>query len=170
MIGVSQRQAQRYLAAAELPSKRQAKRILAVQHAKAQRSAEYQASKADSSTGELTGGEGAGAHNGNRHSKLSNNKPVRRESTKLHSQNLVETDAASSSPPVMGWCRNRARSRPGTAPMPLQEAVSVPRRARNRLQGQGFIKGFQDGRLDAQTGCAITAQETRIPPQAVQLL
>ena len=98
MLGVSQRQAQRYLAAADLPSKRHAKRTLAVQHAKARRTAEYQASKADSGTGTLTGEEGAGAHNGNWRRELSDNKPVRGESTTPHPQNLVKTDAASSPP------------------------------------------------------------------------
>ena len=102
MLGVSQRQAQRYLAAAPLLSKRQAKRTLAVQHAKVRRNAEYQASKADSGTGTLTGGEGAGAHNRNQQRELSNNKPLRGESTTPHSQNLVKTDAASSSPLIMG--------------------------------------------------------------------
>ena len=102
MLGVSQRQAQRYLTAAELPSKRQAKRTLAVQHAKARRTAEYQTSKADRGTGTLTGGKGAGAPNGNRQTGISNNKPVRGESTTPHSQNFIKKDAASSSPLIMG--------------------------------------------------------------------
>ena len=59
-IGVSQRQVQRYLEAAKLPSKRQAKRTLATERAKAQRAAR-QASKADCGTAQLTGGEVEGA-------------------------------------------------------------------------------------------------------------
>jgi len=168
MIGVSQRQAQRYLAAAELPSKRQAKRTLAVQHAKARRAAEYQASKADSGTGTLTGREGTGAHNGNWQRELSDNRPVRGGSATPHSKNLVKTDAASSPPLIMGWCRNRARNRPGTAPAPLQETVSMPRRTRNRLQGQGFIKDFQGGRLGAQIGAPwrVKRREPRHRPSS----
>ena len=46
----------------------------------------------------------------------------------------------------------------------------MPRRVRNGLQGQGCIKSFQDGCLDAQTGHATTSQETRVWPQTVQLL
>ena len=55
MIGVSQRQTQRYLAAADLPSKRQAKRTLAVQRAKARRHDEQQVGEVDRGTGTLTG-------------------------------------------------------------------------------------------------------------------
>ena len=56
MIGVSQRQAQRYLAAAEMPSKRHAKRTLAVKRAKAQRHDEQPVGEVDSGTGTLTRG------------------------------------------------------------------------------------------------------------------
>ena len=51
-IGVSQRQVQRYLAAADLPSKRRAKRILATERARARQPKEH-----DSAPGELTGRE-----------------------------------------------------------------------------------------------------------------
>ena len=63
-LGVSQRQAQRYLAAAELPSKRQAKRTLAMQRAKARRHDEQQVGEVDRGTGTLTGSESTGTHNG----------------------------------------------------------------------------------------------------------
>ena len=64
-IGVSHRQVQRYLTAAEMPSKCQAKRTLAVQRATAQRHNEQQAREVDSGTGTLTGGEGTRTHNVN---------------------------------------------------------------------------------------------------------
>ena len=119
MLGVSQRQAQRYLAAAEMPSKRQAKRTLATQHAKARRTAEYQTIEADRGTGTLTGGECTGAHNGNRQRELSNNKPLRGESTTPHPQNLIKTDAASRSPPDYGLVsqqgQEQARDGPSAA-------------------------------------------------------
>ena len=60
MIGVSQRQAQRYLTAAELPSRRHD---------------EQQAREVDSGTGTLTGGEGTGTHNVNSQSNQPARKP-----------------------------------------------------------------------------------------------
>ena len=37
----------------------------------------------------------------------------------------------------------------------------MPRRAGNRLQGQGFIKGFQGGCLEAQTGARRRRRKNR---------
>ena len=43
----------------------------------------------------------------------------------------------------------------------------MPRRARNQLQGQRFIKGFQDGRLGVPTGCTTPAADRMLPLEAL---
>ena len=102
MIGVSQRQAQRYLAAADLPSKRQAKRTLAVQLAKARRHDEQQVGDVDCGTGTLTGVESTGTHNGRWTQERSSSGTVHEAETTPSREFSVETDAPRRSPPDYG--------------------------------------------------------------------
>ena len=102
MIGVSQRQTQRYLAAADLPSKRQAKRTLAVQLAKARRHDEQQVGDVESGTGTLTGVESTGTHNGRWTQERSSNGTVHEAETTPSPEFSVETDAPRRSPPDYG--------------------------------------------------------------------
>ena len=93
MIGVSQRQTQRYLAAAELPSKRQAKRTLAVKRAKARRHDAQQVREVDRGTGTLTGRESTGTHNGNWTKEQSSKGTVHVTSVTPSPGFLIKTDA-----------------------------------------------------------------------------
>ena len=101
-LGVSQRQTQRYLAAADLPSKRQAKRTLAVQRAKARRHDVQQAHDVESGTGTLTSGESTGTHNGKWIRERSSNGTVHEAETTPSREFSVETDAPRRSPPDYG--------------------------------------------------------------------
>ena len=102
MIGVSQRQAQRYLAAADLPSKRQAKRTLAVQRAKARRHDEQQVGKVDYGTGTLTRGESTRTHNGRWPEEQSSSGTLSPNGVKPSPEISVKTDAPRRSPPNYG--------------------------------------------------------------------
>ena len=75
-IGVSQRQVQRYLAAADLPSKRQAKRTVAIDRAKA-RQAKYHTREHAIAPGELTGGKSTETHNTNPQKEQSSSRPLK---------------------------------------------------------------------------------------------
>ena len=116
-LGVSQRQAQRYLAAAELPSKREAKRTLAVQRAKAQRHDAQQAREVDSRTGTLTWGEDTRTHNGNWMKEQSSNGTVSTAETTQSPEFPVKQDALRRSPPDSGLVsqagQEQARDGPG---------------------------------------------------------
>ena len=101
-LGVSQRQTQRYLAAAEMPSKRQAKRTLAVQLAKARRHNAQQVGEVDRGTGTLTGVESTGTHNGRWIQEPSSNGTVHVTRVKPSPEFLVKTDAPRRSPPDYG--------------------------------------------------------------------
>ena len=114
MIGVSQRQTQRYLAAAELPSKRQAKRTLAVQLAKARRHDEQQVGDVDRGTGTLTGGEGTGTHNVRRIKERSSSRTLSPNGVKPSPELSVGQDAPRRSPPPRLWVG--VATGPGTGP------------------------------------------------------
>ena len=102
MIGVSQRQTQRYLAAAELPSKRQAKRTLAVQRARLRRHDEQQVGEIASGTGTLTSGESTGTHNGRWTQERSSKGTVSPNRVTPSPEFSVEQDAPRRSPPDYG--------------------------------------------------------------------
>ena len=116
-LGVSQRQAQRYLAAADLPSKRQAKRTLAVQRAKTRRHDEQQVGEVDRGTGTLTGMESTGTHNGRWIQEQSSNRTVSPNRVTPSPRFFVETDAPRRSPPDYGLVsqqgQEQARDGPG---------------------------------------------------------
>ena len=101
-LGVSQRQTQRYLAAADLPSKRQAKRTLAVKRAKARRHDEQQVGDVDRGTGTLTGVESTGTHNGRWIQERFSNGTLSPNGVKPSQEFSVKTDAPRRSPPDYG--------------------------------------------------------------------
>ena len=117
MIGVSQRQTQRYLAAADLPSKRQAKRTLAVQLAKAWRHDEQQVGEVASGTGTLTGEESTGTHNGRWIEERSSKGTVHATHLTPSQEISVRQDAPRRSPPDYGLVsqagQEQARDGPG---------------------------------------------------------
>ena len=117
MIGVSQRQAQRYLAAADLPSKRQAKQTLAVQRAKARPHDEQQVGEVDYGTGTLTRSETTGTHNGTWPEEQSSNGATHATDITPSPGFFVKTDAPERSPPDFGLVsqqdQEQARDGPG---------------------------------------------------------
>ena len=117
MIGVSQRQAQRYLAAADLPSKRQAKRTLAVQRAKARRHDEQQVGEVDYGTGTLTRGESTRTHNGRWPEEQSSSRATHTTNVTPSPEFFVKADAPRRSPPDYGLVspdgQDQARDGPG---------------------------------------------------------
>ena len=96
-IGVSQRQVQRYLAAADLPSKRRAKRILATERARARQPKEH-----DSAPGELTGRESTRTHNTNQQQEPAVSRPLQTKPQLTPSTKLFQKDAPGRSPPDYG--------------------------------------------------------------------